>query len=311
MLEFRTSSYRSGFIGLVVAAGLAAVATGLGALIVTMGNVSVGRPLPLFVFGLGVALLLNLIVLALVLYWSVAALRLRYRVDRNGLAIWWGASKLTVPMERIQAVMPGHEIDAHGDEALEWVTFRGIGWAGLRAGHARLSNDTLASVFTTLPLAQSTFVLTPDHAYILSPDSSDAFVEAWRVRRPLGPTQYWQEKEERVQLLGLPIWHDRLSWVLIGFSLLANLALNIYLALVFDRLPSMLSFHFDVLGRADRIASRSEIMRLPQVALLMLLLDLGVGFVIYRHERIAAYLIWGGGLILQFLLWGAAITIIG
>ena len=287
------------------------MAIGLGALVVSKGNVSAGRPLPLLVFSLGVALLLNLVVLALVLYWSVAALRLRYRVDRNGLVIWWGASKLTVPMERIQAVMPGHEIDAQGNEALELANFRGIGWAGLRAGRARLSNDTLASVFTTLPLAQSTFVLTPDHAYIVSPHSSDAFVEAWRIRRPLGPTQYWQEKEERTQLLGWPIWHDRVTWMLIGFSLLANLALNIYLAFVFDRLPAMLSFHFDVLGRADRIASRSEIIRLPQVALLMLLLDLGVGFVVYRHERIAAYLIWGGGLILQLLLWGAAITIIG
>jgi hypothetical protein len=145
----------------------------------------------------------------------------------------------------------------------------------------------------------------------VSPHASDAFVEAWRVRRSLGPTQYWQEKEERAQLLDLPIWHDRVAWMLVGFSFLANLALNIYLAFVFDRLPAMLSFHFDVLGRADRIASRSEIMRLPQVALIMLLLDLGLGSVVYRHERMASYLIWGGGMVLQVLVWGAAISIIG
>jgi hypothetical protein len=276
-----------------------------------MGKVSAGQPLPLLVFALGLALLLNLVVLALVLYWSVAALRLRYRVDRNGLVTWWGASKLIVPMERIQAVMPGHEIETQGHGALEWTAFRGVGWAGLRAGHAKLSNDTLARVVTTLPLAQSTYVLTPDRAYIVSPNAPDAFVEAWRIRRHLGPTQNWQEEEERAQLLGLRIWHDRVAWMLVGFSLLANLALNVYLAFVFDQLPAMLSFHFDVLGRADRIASRSEIVRLPQIALLMLLLDLCVGFVIYRQERIAAYLIWGGGLILQLLVWGATITIIG
>lgn len=296
---------------MAAAVGLAALATGLGTLIVKMGKVSAGQPLPLLVFTLGVALLLNLVVLALVLYWSVAALRLRYRLDRNGLVIRWGASKLIVPMQRIRAVMPVHEVDVQGNEALEWTAFRGVGWAGLRAGHAILSNDTLARVVTTSPLAQSTYVLTPDRTYIVSPLTPDAFAEAWRIRRPLGPTQFWQEEEKRAQLLGLPIWHDRVTWMLVGFSSVANLALNVYLAFVFDRLPAMLSFHFDVLGRADRIASRSEILRLPQVALLMLLLDLGVGFVIYRRERIAAYLIWGGGLILQLLVWGATITIIG
>jgi hypothetical protein len=214
-------------------------------------------------------------------------------------------------MERIQAVMLGHEIVAQGNDALEWTAFRGVGWAGLRAGRARLSDDTLARVVTTLPLAQSTYVLTPNRAYILSPRAPDDFIEAWRIRRPLGPTQHWQEEEERAQLLAFPIWHDRVAWVLVGFSLLANWALNVYLALAFDRLPAMLSFHFDALGQADRIASRSEILRLPQVALLMLLLDLTVGFVIYRQERMAAYLIWGGGLILQLLVWVATITIIG
>ena len=291
--------------------GLTAVIIGLGALIVTLGEISMQQPLPLLILGLGVALLLLLVVLALVLYWSIAALRLRYRIDRNGLVIWWGASKLLVPMERIQAVTPAHEIEAHGNEALEWTAFRGVGWAGLRAGQARLSNDTLARVFTTLPLAQSTYVLTPDRAYIVSPVTPNAFIEAWRIRRALGPTQYWQEEDKRALPLGLPIWRDRVAWVLVGFSLLANLALNIYLVLVFDRLPAMLPFHFDVLGRADRITSRSEILRLPQIALLMLLLDLGVGFAIYRQERIVAYLIWGGGLILQFLVWGATLTIIG
>jgi hypothetical protein len=310
-LEFKTTSYRSGFIGLGFAVGLTAVVIGLGALIVTLGEISMHQPLPLLILGLGVALLLLLVVLALVLYWTIAALRLRYRVDRNGLVIWWGASKLMVPIERIQAVMPGHEIDAHRNEALEWTAFRGIRWAGLRAGHGRLSDDTLARVFSTSPLAHNTFVLTSDHAYIVSPRDPDAFIEAWRVRRGLGPTQHWREEEQRARLFDLPIWRDRVAWALIGLSLLTNLALHIYLSFVFDRLPAILSFHFDLMGRVDRIASRTEILRLPQVALLMLLLDLGAGFVIYRRERIAAHLIWGGGLVLQLLVWGAVFTIIG
>ncbi len=73
----------------------------------------------------------------------------------------------------------------------------------------------------------------------------------------------------------------------------------------------MLSFHFDALGQADRIASRIQILRLPQIALLVLVLDLGLGFALYRRWRVAAYLIWGGGLALQLFVWGAVFTIIG
>jgi hypothetical protein len=166
-------------------------------------------------------------------------------------------------------------------------------------------------VFTTTSLAHSTVVLTPDSAYVVSPREPGAFVEAWNVRRPLGPTQYWQEGKQRAWLLDLPLWSDRLAWVLVGLGLLASLAMQGYLTCVFEQLPSVLTFHFNVLGQPDRIASRTEILRLPQIALLMLVLDLGLGFVIYRRERAAALLIWGGGGIVQLLVWGAVLTIIG
>lgn len=310
-MEFKTVSYRSGFLGLIVATGLAAGAIGLGSVIALRGGLSFNQPLSPLVLGLGAALLLDLVMFALVVYWSIAALQLRYRLNRNGLVIRWGASRLVVPMERIQAVTLGTEIGAEEGGPPRWRAFRGVGWAGLRAGHARLPDNRLARVFTTTSLAQSTIVLTPDSAYVVSPRDPSAFVEAWRVRRPLGPTQYWQEKRQRARLLDIPLWRDRLAWVLVGLGLLANLAMHAYLTFVFEQLPAALSFHFGVLGQPDRIASRTEILRLPQVALLMLALDLGIGFLVYRRERTAALLIWTGGLVVQLLAWGAVLTIIG
>lgn len=310
-MEFSTSSYRSGLIGLVFASVLTILAVGLGGLLVSVDEVSLHRPLPFSALGLGVALLLTLVVLGLVLYWSIAALRLRYRLDRNGLVICWGASRLLVPMERIQSVVPGHELAFSGKEGSAWHAFRGIAWAGLRAGRARFSDDMPARVLTTSSLAQSIVVLTPERAYVVSPRDSNALIEAWRERRPLGPTQHWQEEEQRAPVLDLPIWRDRLAWMLIGLGLLANLAQHIYLSFFYERLPDMLSFHFNVLGQADRVANRIQILRLPQVALLMLVMDLGLGFALYRRWRVAAYLIWGGGLAVQLFVWGALFTIAG
>ncbi len=310
-MEFKTSSYRSVCIGLAVSVGLVVGAIVLVSLLVSRGEFSLLQPLPPLTAGLSLALLLDLMLLALLLYWSIAALRLRYQLDRNGLVIHWGASRLVVPMECIHAVVPGSEVCVGGDGTSGWRTFRGVVWPGLRAGRAQLPGDKPARVFTTASLAESTVVLTPDCAYVVSPRDPDAFIEAWRVRRPLGPTQYWREEEQRTWFLDMPLWRDRLAWILIGLGLLANLALHGYLALVYEQLPAILPFHFDVLGQADRIAPRAEILRLPQVGLLMLLLDLGLGFVVYRQQRVAAYLVWSGGLVLQMLVWGAVFTIVG
>ena len=305
-MEFKTASYRSGLAGLAVALVLAAGAIGLASALLSEGGVGLRQPLAPLALGLGLALLLNLVALLLLLYRAIAALRLRYRLDRNGLVIYWGGSRLIVPMERIEAVEPVAGL-AGAQEMGLWSEL----WAGLRAGRARLAGDRPAYLRTTLPLARSIAVLTPDGAYVVSPQEPEAFIEAWRVRRPLGPTQHWREEEQRARFLSLPIWRDRLAWGLMALGLAANLALHAYLALVYTQLPAILPFHFDALGRPDRLSDRVEILRLPQVALLFLAADLALGLAVYRRERVAAYLIWGGGLILQLLIWGALRAITG
>lgn len=308
-MEFKTSSYRSGLIGLAVAGGLGAGAVGLASVLFSQGEIGLHRPLSLLAFGWGAALLLDLVALFLLLYRSIAALSLRYRLDRNGLVITWGASRLVVPMERIQAIVPGSQISSEGGPATRPRAWWEEIWTGLRAGRTRLAGDRLAHLRTTTSLVRSIVVLTPDRAYVVSPRDPAAFIEAWHARRPLGPTQHWHEEEQLARFLSLPIWQDSLAWSLTGFGLLANLTLHGYLALVYDRLPAILPFHFDAMGWADRLNSRVEILRLPQVALLMLVMDLALGFAIYRRERVAAYLVWSGGLVLQLLVWGAVLTI--
>jgi hypothetical protein len=121
-VEFRASSYRSGFIGLAIVGGLAAGVIGLVAVLVSTGGASLNRPPSPRAFILGIALVLDLVLLILTLYWSIAALRLSYSLSRNGLMIRWGASRLLVPAECIQAVVMGSEMGAARD-----------GLAGLRA----------------------------------------------------------------------------------------------------------------------------------------------------------------------------------
>ena len=306
-MEFKASSFRGGLVGLAAAGGLLVGAAALGGGLLLKGR---GAFSPL-TFGLSVALLVDLAALALMLYWSMAAWRLRYRLSRNGLVIHWGASRIVVPMERIEAVVPGSQLGGSAVSPWGYRAFRGLAWPGLRVGRAQLPDGTPARLYTTTSLAHSVAVLTPDGAYVISPPDPGLFVEAWRVRRPLGPTQHWREEEQRAWPLNLPIWRERWAWWLLGWGLLVNLALHGYLAFTYERLPAMLPLHFDVLGQVDRIASRAEVLRLPQLALLMLVVDLVLGFAVYGRDRVGTYLLWGGGLMVQLLTVGAVLTIVG
>ena len=136
-------------------------------------------------FGLGVALLLDLAAIGVVLYWSFATVRLRYRLDRNGLAITWGASRLLIPMESIRAILPGSQV---GSKPGPISGLPGQVWVGLRPGRLRLADGMAAWLHTTSRLAHSLVVVTADCAYIVSPHDPAGFIQAWEARRGLGPT---------------------------------------------------------------------------------------------------------------------------
>jgi len=300
-LEFRTASRRTGWLGLAGAAWLFALAF---VIILQLTQ----KPALLLAFALAVALLFDLAALAVVLYRALTNLWLRYRVDRNGLIIVWGATRLVVPMSAIEAVLPAR----HLNDLHDVLNAPRCWWQpGTHLSSARLPDGREACVRSSLPPADSLAVVTPGRVYLVSPERPDAFVQAWQTRRPLGPTQCWREEQQRTGILALPVWYDRIAWGLLLGTLGAVLFLNGYLTFVYDRLPPTLAFHFDVLGRPDRIGQRAELFGLPILAGIMMILDVGLGFVIYRRERMAAYLIWGGALVLQLLTWGAVYTITG
>jgi hypothetical protein len=298
---FKTSDTHQGVIGLIVAA----VLLGIAGLLATQLS---GQSFSLMVFLVATGLVLDLLLLVVVLYWSIATLNLHYQLDRNGVTITWGVSRLRVPMQRIQAIVP---VDKADDQTgLADLASRQT-WLGGWVKRTRLADGKIAHRRSTAPAAQSAVIMTSDYAYIVSPRRPDTFVQAWRTHRPLGPTQYWREEEERTWLMGLPIWNDAIAWGLIAVAVGATIALFGYLALAYDRLPAVLAFHFDALGQPDRIGERAAILNLPLTALLLLTLDLAIGFAVYRKERVAAYLVWGGALVVQILAWGALHTIVG
>jgi uncharacterized membrane protein len=91
-------------------------------------------------------------------------------------------------------------------------------------------------------------------------------------------------------------------------GLLLCLALFGFLAFRFPVLPESVPLHFDAAGQPDRIGPRQGLFLLPLIGLLAWGINAVWGGVIYRRQRLAAYLLWGGAIAVQVIaglaLWG-------
>ncbi|MGC8877729.1 MAG: DUF1648 domain-containing protein [Anaerolineae bacterium] len=300
ILKYRSSSYRNGLIALATACGLLVIT---GVLIERIAH----QPFSLSTFGLSIGVLICLGVLGIVLYWTIATLGLCYGLDRNGIRIWWGGSQWVIPIENIQAVIPVKRL--MGDWELRQLCRRRT-WLGGWTRCKPLHDGRMVVWRSNEALENSIAVLTAMRVYIISPEQPETFIQSWRERQPLGTTQNWREEEKPAHWLSSPLWNDRIVWGLMGGTLATSLALFGTMALAYPRLPEQLALHFDVLGQPDRVGQRSEILHLPVAALAMLVVDLSLGFAVYRRDRVAAYLIWAGGILLQMLTWSALYTIV-
>ncbi len=113
----------------------------------------------------------------------------------------------------------------------------------------------------------------------------------------------------------LPLWlqaavRDRYLWAMLIIALFVNLGLFAFLLLLQTQLPPLVPLHFDAAGQPDRIEPKDAIFSLPQIGLIMIVLNLILGAIVYRREPLTSYLLGGIAIAVQFLLWFAAISII-
>ena len=261
-------------------------------------------PVSLASFFIALAVAASLPFLALLGYWLYGYFSLRYRLDRNALTIVWGATRQIVPMASIQRVVRGEELGGRVD-------IEGMNWPGYWVGHGRVEGIGLVLLYATRPLAEQLLVVTPTLAYGISPDEPEKFLQAFELRRRLGPLQRVSQESHQPGFLTWPIWQDRLAHLLGALGLLANAALFAYLCWRYPALPAFLPLRFDALGQTDRIAPRSEVFKLPFIGLLALTANCGLGFLVHRRERFGSYLLLAGAFLVQILLWLAVLGIVG
>lgn len=239
--------------------------------------------------------------------WLVLNLRnltqLSYALDRNAFVIRCGDLSEVVPMGDVQHLVPAKDIAAR-------LKVRRAPLPGWWIGTGRHATLPGIHFYANAPLARQVVLVTPDASYAISPYDLEAFQEAFEQRHTMRPTQAVQAARLEPPILRAAFLRDRVARGLLVIALLANIALFAAAAARFPALSGSVPLHFNLLGAADRFGPPSQLFLPAFIGLAVLLVNALLGAVLYRAgDRLAAYLAWGGAIVVQALFVVAVITI--
>jgi hypothetical protein len=253
-------------------------------------------PISNITFVQSILVLLSLPWLGLLGYWLYGLLTLRYHLDRNRLFIRWGPTWQVIPLPEIEQVEIGPRLESP-------FRFRGAWWPGHQIGHGQVADLGLTLFYATTPASRQVVLVTPTLAYAISPPDPEAFRREFELRRNMGPTQRVEQTSHRPAFTGWAFWSDWAALGLLGLGALMVTALFGRLCWRYPALPERLALHFDAQGLVDRIGQRNELFAVPIIGLIVLVVNSLLGFLLYRRERVGAYLVWGSTAAVHVLLW--------
>jgi hypothetical protein len=237
-------------------------------------------------------------------YRTVGAFTLEYWVDRDGVTLVWGVTRQIIPMTAIRRVQRG-DVPVGLDRLRVWhwpYTERRRLW-GAEVG--------VVSSYATRPLTEQMILVTEGESYGISPADPAKFLAAIQSRYALGIARPKRAELQRPPLWTWRLWRDRVAQVLIVAGLAGVLFMFGILAFRYPSLPADVPLHFDVNGIPDRIDIKSGLFALPFIGMIIWLVDLVAGIWLYRRYQLgAAYLLWGGALIVQAIAALALLSLI-
>lgn len=286
-------------VGLLFGMGILAVLLILDAVcIVALGYL----PVNALTFALVLFPLASIPVIGLTVYRLIGLATARYRLDRNGLRLEWGLSLEVVPVAQIQAVRPASQANAD-------LLPRGFWWPGCVVGRADVRGVGPVDFFAASGPSGMVLVQAGGKHFAISPADPDAFLQAFRDEDRMGALESWAPVSRRPQLAAA-VWGDPWARALIAVGLVLGLGLLGTLTATFPDLPAGAPLHFDTAGRVDRMGPPSRLFILPIIGGSAWAANLLLGALMFPRERLASYWVWGSSVVVQLLVWVAAVQLL-
>jgi hypothetical protein len=241
--------------------------------------------------------------MALIGYWIYGLMRLRYEFDRNRLVITTASGKQIIPMSNVKQVIDGRNAGLK-------VQMKSPVWPGYWIGHGTIEGIGLALFYGVDPPQAQAIVVTSSLAYGFSVPDMDMFLKVFHAALRLAPNVQIDQASEKAAYVNWAIWQDHLMQILLSLGLAIDVLLFGVLIFAYPRLPTRLPLHFDASGAVDRIAPQNDVFALPMIGLIVWSLNGIIGAVLYRRQRMASYLVWSGGIVVQILLFLAMWNIV-
>ena len=247
-------------------------------------------------------MLLSLVFFAaflLFVYRGYALLRARYLIEREGLRLRWWLRAEDIPIHQVEWVRRSSDLPY----TLRLPPLR---WPGALIGTVRVRElgpvEFLAAGPETLLL-----VATPNRVYAISPANPDAFLRAFRGTIELGSIDPLDSLSVQPAAYAQQIWQDRLARWLVGLSLVLALLLFIAVSLAIPGRASI-SLGYATDGSPLPPVPSEQLLLLAVLGAFAVVVDLLGGLFFYRQKdgQVAAYLLWGTGVLTPFLLLLAA-----
>lgn len=286
--------------GLIFQVGVAAVLAGVAVLGLMQASAAEG----------GVAFLIYLLVglaaaalVPLFLYRAYALRGATYTLERGGIRLQWGLRAEDIPMTAIQWMYPAKELDH--PLSLPWPH-----WPGALLGTRRLPDHTPIE-FLASDTEQLLIIGVAGHCFAISPANPEIFLRAYRSFTELGAIQSLAARSVQPTIVLSNFWTDRLGRALLLSALGLNLVLLIWVGLSIPghgRIP----FRFGPTGLPAEYAPAVRLLLLPTLNGLAFAVDFLLGLFFYRRPegRIAAYVLWGAGVVTALLFLGAVYFIL-
>jgi hypothetical protein len=258
-------------------------------------RIILSRPVDGLSFLMGLWVLGSVLIFFYLGYRTIGVFTMEYWIDRDAITLVWGPTRQVVPIGQIERVLVGTTARP-ANRARPWH------WPCPHRRRVFTGELGVVNAYATRPLAEQVILKTPGESYGLAPADARGLVAALQTRYALGVARPLQPTLQRPPLWTWPLWRDRAALALIGAGLLGVLLMFGALCFRYPILSSDLPLHFDVAGLPDRIEPKSGLFVLPLIGLIAWGFNLIAGVWLYRRvQQGAAYLLWGGAVVVQII----------